>query len=213
MGQMCWCNLNVSVNIALTMLVTALPAEILEYLRLNGKSQVEVKYFRYDEAKAFIHCWSMLIVGKHEYIQKVLGTALRPNKIWVANIGIKFGRTSFSCIYTLMYSSLCGGNNKNEMGAVYYNTQGQMKGVWRFLVGRPFERLRLRWICGMQINVQKIVCGILPGLIWLKIWTGGVLLWPWYWTCRFRKMREISWLDEDLMLSPDGLCPMKWATE
>jgi len=25
---------------------------------------------------------------------------------------------------------------------------------------RPFERLRLRWICGMQINVQKILCGM-----------------------------------------------------
>jgi hypothetical protein len=25
---------------------------------------------------------------------------------------------------------------------------------------RPFERLRLRWICGMQINVKNIVFGM-----------------------------------------------------
>jgi hypothetical protein len=84
----------------------------------------------------------------------VLGTAVRLNKIWVANIGIIFGIISLSCIYTLRYSSLCGGINKNEIGAVY-NTQGQIKGACRVLVERPFERLRLRWICGMQRNVQK----------------------------------------------------------
>jgi len=58
----------------------------------------------------------------------VLGRAVRPNEIWAANIGFIFGGTCFSCIYTLMYSSLCGGIKKNEMGTVY-NTQGQWKGA------------------------------------------------------------------------------------
>jgi len=48
--------------------------------------------------------------------------------MWVANIGIIFGGSSFSCIYTLIYPSLCGGIKKNEMGSVY-NTQGERKGA------------------------------------------------------------------------------------
>jgi len=58
-----------------------------------------------------------------------------------------------------MYSSLCVGIKKNEMGAEY-NTQGQRKGAWRVMVRkpegkRPSGRLRLSWLYGMQVNVQK----------------------------------------------------------
>jgi hypothetical protein len=34
------------------------------------------------------------------------------------------------------------------------------------------------------------------GLIWLRTETSGGLLWTWYWTLGFHKMRKISWLTE-----------------
>ena len=46
------------------------------------------------------------------------------------------------------------------------------------------------------------------GLIWLKIGTGGGLLWKWQWTLGFHKMRGISWLAEDLLDSEEELCFM-----
>jgi hypothetical protein len=38
--------------------------------------------------------------------------------------------------------------------------------------------------------------GMWIGFIWLRIGTGGGLLWTWWWTFGFHKMRGISWLAE-----------------
>jgi hypothetical protein len=46
-------------------------------------------------------------------------------------------------------------------------------------------------------------------LIWLRIGTGGRLLWVRWWTFGFHKMRGISWLADDLLASQEGLCSME----
>ena len=48
-------------------------------------------------------------------------------------------------------------------------------------------------------------------LIWLRIRRGGGLLCMRWWTFGFRKMREISWLAEDLLVSQERLFPgVRW---
>jgi hypothetical protein len=52
------------------------------------------------------------------------------------------------------------------------------KGVYRVLVGkpegkRPLGRPRRRLEDNIKMDVQEIGCGVLPGLSWLMIETGG----------------------------------------
>jgi hypothetical protein len=46
-------------------------------------------------------------------------------------------------------------------------------------------------------------------LSWLRIGTGGGLLWMRQWTSEFHKMRGISWLAEKLLASQEGICSME----
>jgi hypothetical protein len=46
-------------------------------------------------------------------------------------------------------------------------------------------------------------------LIWLRIGTGGRLLWKRQWNWRFHKMQEISWLAVNLLASQRRLRPME----
>ena len=47
--------------------------------------------------------------------------------------------------------------------------------------------------------------GTRSGPIWLRIGTGGGLLWMQWWNFRFHEMRGISWLAEDLLASQGEL--------
>jgi hypothetical protein len=50
------------------------------------------------------------------------------------------------------------------------------------------------------------------GLIWLRIRTYGERFWMRHWTIRFHIVRVISWLDEKLVASQEGLCSMQVTT-
>jgi hypothetical protein len=58
------------------------------------------------------------------------------------------------------------------------------------------------------MDLQKVGCEAWTGLIWLRIGTGGGHLWMQLWTFRFHKMRGISWLAENWLVS-QGLCSME----
>jgi hypothetical protein len=51
--------------------------------------------------------------------------------------------------------------------------------------------------------------GAWAGLSWLRIGTGGELLWTRQWTFVSHKMRVISWPAERLLASPEGLCSVE----
>jgi len=46
-------------------------------------------------------------------------------------------------------------------------------------------------------------------LIWLRIGTGGWMLWMRWWRFALHKIRGISWLAEDLLASQEGPCSME----
>jgi len=46
--------------------------------------------------------------------------------------------------------------------------------------------------------------------VWLRIGTGGGLLWMRLWSFGFHKMRGISWLDEELLASQEGFCSLEF---
>jgi hypothetical protein len=46
-------------------------------------------------------------------------------------------------------------------------------------------------------------------LICLRVGTGGGRLWMQQWTFWFYKMGGISWLAEELLVSHEGVCPMR----
>ena len=55
---------------------------------------------------------------------------------------------------------------------------GKRRDVYRILVGkpegkRPLGRPRSRWDDNIKMDLQKIVCGVWTGSIWLRIGTGG----------------------------------------
>jgi len=58
---------------------------------------------------------------------------------------------------------------------------------------------------GLYGILKKWGWGVRTGLIWLRIGSGGGHLWMRYWTLGFQKMRGISWVAEDLLVSPEGL--------
>jgi hypothetical protein len=47
------------------------------------------------------------------------------------------------------------------------------------------------------------------GFIWLRIGSGGEVLWMRCWNLGFHKMRRISRLAEKLIASQEGLCPIE----
>jgi hypothetical protein len=51
------------------------------------------------------------------------------------------------------------------------------------------------------------------GSIWLRIGTGGGLLWMRLWTFGSHKMRGISWVAQDVLASQEGLCSMEWVSK
>jgi hypothetical protein len=60
-------------------------------------------------------------------------------------------------------------------------TYGGRIGVYRVLVGKPerkrsLGRPRCRWEDNSKVDLEKMGCGGLTGLIWLRIGTGGGLL-------------------------------------
>jgi hypothetical protein len=76
---------------------------------------------------------------------------------------------------------------------------GEGRGAYRILVGwpegrRPLGRPRHRWEDNLKTDLQEVRWGAWTGLIWLRIETGGGLLWMRQWTFLFHKMRGISWL-------------------
>ena len=55
---------------------------------------------------------------------------------------------------------------------------GEMRGVYRDLVGkpegkRPLGRLRRRWEDNIKMDLQDVGCGVWTGLSWLRIRTVG----------------------------------------
>jgi hypothetical protein len=64
-------------------------------------------------------------------------------------------------------------------------------------------RIILKWTC------ERLDGGAWTGSIWLRIGTGGELLWMRLWTFGFHKIREISWVAQDVLASQEGLCSME----
>jgi hypothetical protein len=59
------------------------------------------------------------------------------------------------------------------------------------------------------VDLQELGWGAWIGFIWLRIGTGGGLLWVRESTFGFHKTRGISWLAEDLLASQEGLCSIE----
>jgi hypothetical protein len=62
-----------------------------------------------------------------------------------------------------------------------YGTYGERRGVYRIFVGklegkRPLGRPRRRWEDSMKVDLQEVGWRAWTGLIRLRIWAGGVLL-------------------------------------
>jgi len=78
------------------------------------------------------------------------------------------------------------------------------------LVGKPEEksplgRTRRRWEDNIKIIFRKWDVGAWTGVIWLRTETGGGHLWSF----GFHKMRGISWLAENPLVSQEGLYSME----
>jgi hypothetical protein len=51
---------------------------------------------------------------------------------------------------------------------------GQMRGVYRVLVGKPEgKEPRLRWEDNIKMDLQEVICGVWTRSSWLRIVTGG----------------------------------------
>ena len=59
------------------------------------------------------------------------------------------------------------------------------------------------------MDLREAGRGAWTGSIWLRIRTGGGLLWMRKWTFGFHNIRGISWVAEDLLVSEKGLCSME----
>jgi hypothetical protein len=87
---------------------------------------------------------------------------------------------------------------------------GERRGECRILVEKsegqrhPW-RTRCRWYDNSRIELQAVWTGAWTGLIWLRIGTGGGVLWMRQRSSGFHKMRGISWLAEGLLASQEGL--------
>ena len=58
----------------------------------------------------------------------------------------------------------------------------------------------------IKMDIGRVAWGGMTRLFWLRIGAGGGLLWLRWWIFGFHKMRGISWLDEGLLASQEGLC-------
>jgi hypothetical protein len=88
------------------------------------------------------------------------------------------------------------------------------RNTYRVLIGtpegrRPLGRPRSRWENNTKMDLQDLGWGAWTWSIWLRTETGSGLLWMWYRTIGFHKMRGSSWLAEDLFASLEGLCYMQ----
>ena len=97
------------------------------------------------------------------------------------------------------------------VGHVAY--MGERTGAYRVLVGRtergrPLGKPRRIRRGNNKMDFQE---GWMAwaGFIWLRIGTGGGLLWVQLWTFRFHKMKGKSWPAENLLASQEGLCSME----
>ena len=73
-------------------------------------------------------------------------------------------------------------SRRMRRGRGYVARKGEKRGSYRLLVGeshgkRPLGRPRLRWEDNIKIDFQDLIWGAWTGLIWLRIGTGGGLLW------------------------------------
>ena len=99
---------------------------------------------------------------------------------------------------------------KTEMGRAC-NTYGREERYIQGLVGkiegrRAFRRPRCRWEDNIKMSFRQLGWRACTEPVLLRIGTGGGLLWMRWWTFGFHKMREISWLAEDLLAPHIGLC-------
>jgi hypothetical protein len=63
---------------------------------------------------------------------------------------------------------------------------------------RPLERPKRRWEDNNKMDLREVGWGAWTGSIWLRIGTGGGLLWIRWWTFGFHKMRGVSWVAQDV---------------
>ena len=61
---------------------------------------------------------------------------------------------------------------------------GERRGAYRFLVWkyegrRPLGRPRRRWENNIKIDLQEVGWGAWTGFIWLRVGTGGQILYTW----------------------------------
>jgi hypothetical protein len=76
---------------------------------------------------------------------------------------------------------------------------------------KPLGTPRRRWEDNIKMHLRKVWWGgAWTGSIWLRIGTGGGLLWIQWWTFGLHKMRGISWVAEGVLASQEGLCSMEW---
>ena len=77
--------------------------------------------------------------------------------------------------------------------------EGQTQGlVWRPEGKRPLGRPRCRWKDDIRMDHQEKKWGAWSAFTWLRIRTGGDLLWMRQWNFGFHKMRRISCLAAEL---------------
>jgi hypothetical protein len=62
------------------------------------------------------------------------------------------------------------------------------------------------------MDLRVVGWGAWTGSIWLRIGTGGGLLWIRWWTFGFHKVWGISWLAENLLASQEWLCFLELVT-
>ena len=75
---------------------------------------------------------------------------------------------------------------------------------------RPLGSPRRRRENKINLDIQKWDVRAWTGLSWLRIGTGCGHLWVWQWTFGFDKMRGISWLMENRLVSQEGFCTTEW---
>jgi hypothetical protein len=79
---------------------------------------------------------------------------------------------------------------------------------------RPLGRLRYKWEDNIKMDLQEVGCwdvGVWTGLSWLRIGTGGRLLWMQWWTVGFHKMQGIYWPAANQLASL-GLWSVDWVS-
>jgi hypothetical protein len=85
-----------------------------------------------------------------------------------------------------------GQSSRNFAWAILLIVKDASKSYFCIEVGCSDGSIILKWI------FERLDGGTLTGLIWLRIGTGGGLLWIRWWTFGFHKMRGISWVAYDI---------------